>query len=51
MAPGDLDFGISRQFQLVYDLPDERFGVFRSLPDALDWMGIEDLQAEWSAWK
>jgi hypothetical protein len=51
VAPGDLDFGISRQFQLVYDLPDEQFAVFRCLTDALEWLGIETHQTEWSGWK
>lgn len=51
VAPGDLDFGISRQFQLIYDLSDEQFAVFRDLTDALDWLGIETLQTEWSGWK
>jgi hypothetical protein len=51
VAPGDLDFGISRQFQLIYDLPDEQFGVFRDLAEALDWLGVETPQTEWSAWR
>lgn len=51
VAPRDLEFGISRRFQVIYELSDEAFAVFRSLDDALTWLGIDDPQPEWGPWQ
>ena len=50
VAPGDLEFGIARQFQSIYQLPDDVFAVFRDQSKALAWFGLESNQVEWGAW-
>jgi hypothetical protein len=37
VAPDTVTFGLSRMYQLIADSPN--FEVFRSLPDALGWLG------------
>ena len=50
VAPGNLEFGIARQFQSIYELPDEVFFVARSLEGALAWLGLEGDVPEWGEW-
>ena len=51
VAPGDLEFGIARRFQAIYELPEDVFAVFRDEKKALAWFGLENNLVEWSAWR
>lgn len=51
VAPEDLEFGIARQFQAIYELPDDVYAVFRDRKEALDWLGLEGGQTDWGAWR
>ena len=51
VAPGDLEFRVSRQFQALYELPDSIFAVFRDHKQALAWFGLESELVEWGAWR
>ena len=51
VAPGDMEFDIARNFQLKYGLPRRRFAVFRTLREALDWLGVTYVQVEWGNWR
>jgi hypothetical protein len=45
VAPEDLAFGLGRMYQAYRSLNEQStktVGVFRSLPDAVAWLGIED---------
>ncbi len=51
VAPGDLEFGIARQFQLIYELPEDVLTVCRNRKEALERFGLEGEQPEWGAWR
>ena len=44
----DYDFGMARMLELTSaeDLPHE-FGIFRSLDEACDWLGIDAEEVQW----
>ena len=39
VAKSDVEFGLSRQYQLYRDHPSDKLKVFRNLKDATDWLG------------
>ena len=51
VAPGDLEFGIARQFQSIYELPDSVLTVCRDRKEALDRFSLDSEQPGWGAWR
>ena len=39
VAKSDVEFGLSRQYQLYRDHPPEKLRVFRNMKEATDWLG------------
>ena len=46
VAPGDLEYGMSRAHEMYISGSGLDMQVFRQLPEALDWLGIESSEFE-----
>lgn len=51
VTPSEPGYEVAQQFQSIYGLPTEIFSVFRDLKHAMEWLGLDDSQAEWGDWK